>query len=103
MLKCLRITVTALSLAACFLLIGLWVRSYSWLDRIDWPVGRFVEGRTAASVSVNGLLLIGVQPEQYNIYAAQSAVWRINSVAIENARIQHLDRGVVGFKLIRGK
>jgi hypothetical protein len=32
MLKYLRISVTALSLTACGLLIALWVRSYSWTD-----------------------------------------------------------------------
>jgi hypothetical protein len=34
MLKYLRITVTALTLTACVLLIALWVRSYWWVDAV---------------------------------------------------------------------
>jgi len=36
-LKYLRIAVTALSVVACLLLIGLWVRSYWWLDKAFVP------------------------------------------------------------------
>jgi hypothetical protein len=37
MLHYLRIAVTALSLTACVLLIALWVRSYRWGDRVNFP------------------------------------------------------------------
>ena len=38
MLKYLRIAVTAFSLAACTLLMALWVRSYWWWDSLDYKL-----------------------------------------------------------------
>jgi hypothetical protein len=32
----LRISLTALSLTACVLLVALWVRSYYWTERVNW-------------------------------------------------------------------
>jgi hypothetical protein len=103
MLKLLQIAVSLLSVAVSVLVIMMWVRSYSWLDRVDWPVGRLVPGWTATTVSVRGLVLVGAQPEQYNAYANQSTTWRVTSGRVENARVNHLERGTFGFKIIRGR
>jgi hypothetical protein len=103
MLKLLQISVSAVSFAACVLAVALWVRSNSWLDRIDWPLGRRLPGWTATSVSMRGLVMVGVQPEQYNSFANQSTTWRITSGRLDKARVAHVDRGRFGFKIIRGR
>jgi hypothetical protein len=38
MLKYLRIGVTALGLTACVLFVALWVRSYWWVDTVEWHI-----------------------------------------------------------------
>ena len=103
MLKYLRIAVTVIALTACVFVVALWVRSYSRLDRVDGPVGQFYPGWTAAAVSVQGVLMFGAQPEQYNVYAAQSHAFRFNSGPIERGGRNQIDRGFLGFKILREK
>jgi len=57
MLKYLRITVTALSLTACVLLVALWVRSYS---RLDLTANRGILS-AMGRVYINGRILL--EPE----------------------------------------
>jgi hypothetical protein len=57
MLKYLRIAVTALSLAACVLLVAIWVRSYF---RWDSPHGPFLGNRWIQLNSLQGHLFIGI-------------------------------------------
>jgi hypothetical protein len=102
-LRLLRIAASAACLVVCGLLIALWSRSYWWVDRIDGPVGRFFPGRTVTAVSVRGLLMVGIQPEQYNVYAAVADPWRINSARIETVAIRQIDDAYHGFKIIRDK
>src|SRR5262245_46468124 len=92
-----RIIISTASAITCVLLAMLWVRSYWWIDRVDWPIGRSHPGWTATTVSVHGLLLIGVQPEQYNAYANQLAKLRVISGRTENVAIDHLSRRHFGF------
>ena len=103
MLKYLRIAVTAIALTTGIFVVALWVRSHSRLDRVDGPVGRLFPGWTAAAVSVQGVLMFGAQPEQYNVYAAQSHAFRFNSGPIERGRRIQIDRGFLGFKIVREK
>jgi hypothetical protein len=55
MRKYVRITVTALGLTTCVLLIALWKRSYSWLDSL---LVRLSPTRVAMAGSINGGLLL---------------------------------------------
>jgi hypothetical protein len=57
MLKYLRIAVTVLSLMACVLLIGLWVRSHTWGDRFMIPTANHT--RLFGVSSYRGWLTIG--------------------------------------------
>jgi hypothetical protein len=86
----------------CILSLVLWVRSYRWIERLDGPLGRFYPGRTVAAVSIDGLVLIGVQPEQYNRYAADNYAFRFNRSPFDHPMAEGLERGVLGFKRIRG-
>jgi hypothetical protein len=63
MLRYLRIAVTALSLTACVLLVGLWVRSYWWQDSVNIP------GTNTSNLFVasrQGRLIISVRPFALN-------------------------------------
>jgi hypothetical protein len=57
MLKYLRIAVTALCLAACVLLVALWVRSYWSLDLL---IGRLSKTTAIHGISSNGRLCLGL-------------------------------------------
>ena len=80
MLKHLRITVTALSVTACVLLVALWVRSYWCLDILEKRTG-FAAVQIS---SVKGRIAIGhLDPGTYDIgrsylsvAAGDTADWR---------------------------
>jgi hypothetical protein len=101
MRRYLRIAVSVVCLSASVLIFALWIRSYSRADRLDWPVGRLIPGRTLTTVSVRGLIMTGMQPEAYNIYANQSGKWRFRTGRIEITRMDLIDDGWLGFKFIR--
>jgi hypothetical protein len=63
MLKYLRIAVTALSLAACVVMIALWVRSYTWTDAIRWRV------------SETGNLLLNSAPGKLSLSWFRGKLW----------------------------
>jgi hypothetical protein len=68
MLKYLRIAVTALSLAACLLLVALWVRSYRRLDTMmAWP------GHTVSTI--RGRMFIDARFIHVDSFGAHSVIW----------------------------
>jgi hypothetical protein len=101
MSKYCRIAFSVVCGALCVVCLVLWVRSHRWIDRIDGPLGQSYPGRTVAVVSTDGVLMVGVQPEQYNPYAAESHAFRFNRARFEPGARYQPDRGVVGFKVIR--
>jgi hypothetical protein len=82
MLKCLRIAVTALSLAACVLLIVLWVRSYWRLDILEKRIGF----ETYQISSVKGRIAIAhldrtqIGKSYLSVVAGDAADWRKGGV-----------------------
>jgi hypothetical protein len=63
MLKFFRISLTALSLTACVLLVALWVRSYWWTDDIRWRV------------SETGTLLLHSAPGKLSLNWFRGKIW----------------------------
>jgi hypothetical protein len=68
MLKYLRIAVTASCLTACVLLVALWVRSYSWLNRLR--VGNNAIAAESGRLIVNDVYNISrTEPELMSSYS----------------------------------
>jgi hypothetical protein len=83
MLKYLRIAVTALCLAACALLVALWVRSYSWLNRLR--VGKNAIATESGRLIANDVYNISrTEPELMSSYSRHAIVG--DYVDIWNAR-----------------
>jgi hypothetical protein len=84
MLKCLRIAVTALCLAACVLLVALWVRSYWRLHILQKRTGfaavqiSSVKGRIAIA-QLDRRAAIGAS--YLNVESGDAADWRMGGVS----------------------
>ena len=83
MLKYLRIAVTALCLAACVLLVALWVRSY-W--RFDVVQGELTKGRFGRAASYSGGVFLG--STDFNGLSAEFRKWDGVSIPAEDG--EHL-------------
>lgn len=99
----LRIAFPAACSVVCLLLIGLWVRSFSHLDRLDAPMNRILPSTTIAVASVRGLLMLGVQQKLVAVQSDPRISWRLNSSPIEQIELSHLQDGFIGFKVIHDK
>jgi hypothetical protein len=99
----LRIAFSTTCGIVCLLLIALWVRSWSRLDRFDAPIGRLLPGSTIAVASVRGVLMVGIQQKLHAAYPDPRLAWRVSSGPIDQAAIEHLKPGSFGFKVIRSK
>jgi len=75
--------------------IVLWMSSLSWRHRVEWSFGRVYPGWAAAAISAEGLIAIGVLPEQIGV-----PLFAVDRMEAEE--VNRIDRGVLGFLILRG-
>jgi 4-amino-4-deoxy-L-arabinose transferase-like glycosyltransferase len=80
MRKYLKIAVTALSLAACLALVGLWARSY-WIN--DFATGPFRTSYQVGFSSIAGRLSAVIDDDSINPYVEEWVIWTYPPTAVK--------------------